>query len=82
MSIIVSVGVCEGITCNHHGDCDIEDKAYSCSCDSGWEGDDCETGTQHSLLPSTTNINAVHSVTIYSQKQTWIFTSDLFLQLL
>ena len=42
----VDVNECEGINPCVHGNCTNTVGDYSCSCDSGWTGKNCDEGTQ------------------------------------
>ena len=46
MFSLTDVVECEGQLCSSHGSCMDNVNSYSCNCDPGYTGTDCETGMQ------------------------------------
>ena len=46
--IVIEINECESNPCVN-GDCDDAFMEYSCECDPGYEGDICDSGTQHNM---------------------------------
>ena len=43
---IADVDECLKVPCLHDGVCNNLDGSYNCSCQEGWSGDNCQTGSQ------------------------------------
>ena len=42
---VVDINECESNPCEHGGTCTDMQDGYSCACESGFTGSECETGT-------------------------------------
>ena len=42
--VIVDIDDCAGITCSGHGQCVDGIAGYTCNCDVGYTGNNCQTG--------------------------------------
>ena len=48
-AILVNIDDCNGQTCSGHGDCMDGNNTFSCSCDPGFTGTDCDYTSEYNL---------------------------------